>query len=207
MSPRRGFPRQRDLRRRPPRLTPRHTVLIVCEGRRTEPNYFEDMRKALHLKTTEVRVLKGKGTGGAEQLVRKAKRAKREEDFDDVWCVFGCDQCANFDDAVGLCASKRDAVGAAASNPCVELWFLLHFEYTSAPLSTREVQRRLAAHIPGYDKSSTPVYSLLEDRQPAAIANAERLRSYHSDAGNKETETPSTRMHVLVQSLTRLTED
>ena len=47
----------RSLSRRPPSVEPRDRVLIVCEGKKTEPNYFKRLRGMLRLSSTTVKVV------------------------------------------------------------------------------------------------------------------------------------------------------
>jgi hypothetical protein len=46
----------KELARRPGRRAPRASILIVCEGEKTEPSYFKALRVALRLQTAEVEV-------------------------------------------------------------------------------------------------------------------------------------------------------
>jgi hypothetical protein len=45
-----------SLRRRKPQRDPYDMVLIVCEGKKTEPNYFCDLRDDLKLNTANILV-------------------------------------------------------------------------------------------------------------------------------------------------------
>lgn len=65
--------------------------LIVCEGERTEPNYFRQFRVP-----REVAIVNIHGTGyNTESLVREAMRLREEKKYDgeddQVWCVFDRD--------------------------------------------------------------------------------------------------------------------
>lgn len=205
MSPPRGFYPERQFRRRSAQLAPKRTMLVLCEGKKTEPNYFGAIKHELLLSTAEVRIEPGKG--GGKKLVEKAKKAARRKEADEVWCVFDCDQVRGFPGLVTECESGRARVGAAASNPCIEFWFLLHYEYTHACLSTNECLSRLRVHMPDYDKSKTPVYNLLKDKQAVAMRHAERLRASHERSGNNpKTHNPCTRVDELVKALQSLAE-
>lgn len=71
------FKAQRELRRRTFVRDPRQRFLIVCEGGKTEPQYFEEF----HL--TNVTVIgTGYNTDGLVQFAIQLKdKAKREKDF------------------------------------------------------------------------------------------------------------------------------
>lgn len=46
-----------DLRRKQPTREPYDRILIVCEGKKTEPNYFEEIRKEERIPTAHIYVL------------------------------------------------------------------------------------------------------------------------------------------------------
>lgn len=49
--------------------------------------------------------------------------------------------------------AKKNGIKVAISNPCFELWLLLHLCDHTAHISPRDVQRLLSKHVPAYDKS------------------------------------------------------
>ena len=77
-------------------------MLIVCEGKRTEPLYFSELADHYRLSTANVMVV---GTGSdPHTVVREAKELqKRErrqgERYDEVYCVFDRDEHPAFDNA------------------------------------------------------------------------------------------------------------
>ena len=72
-------------------------ILIVCEGKETEPNYFRGLRdEEVVRQNFIVEVKKGKG-GSCLAVVQQAiaeqeKAAARGQEFDEVWCVFDVEQ-------------------------------------------------------------------------------------------------------------------
>jgi len=89
--------------------------LIVCEGAKTEVNYFESFRvpgRYVHIEGT------GRNTLSlVEEAIRLRDKVQESDGFDQCWCVFDRDSfpTADFDNAV----AKADANGfrAAYSNP------------------------------------------------------------------------------------------
>jgi hypothetical protein len=141
----------RGLRRRGPTRDPLPLILVVCEGRVTEPEYVEAFRIAHGANTVRVRV---ESPGGdpralvdrAVELRNEAEReARRARDpnlrYDEVWCVFDVDQHPRLDDALAMAA--RSSIELAVSNPCFELWLLLHFAEQTAHLSSKQARDRL----------------------------------------------------------------
>ena len=52
------------------------------------------------------------------------ERRGRGKASDEVWCMFDFDVHPQVPEAIEL--ARRNEINMAASNPCVELWFLLH---------------------------------------------------------------------------------
>jgi RloB-like protein len=60
----------------------RQRFLIVCEGAKTEPNYFRSFR------VPKV-VIEVRGLGeNPSRLVESTKELKKQDDYDQIWCVF-----------------------------------------------------------------------------------------------------------------------
>lgn len=81
-------------------------------------------------------------------------------------------------------ALKKEGFRLALSNPCFELWYLLHFTYTTAHFQDYEAiktqQLDKANRLPGYEKTKN-YWSVLDDKANTAIANAKELKKHHED--------------------------
>ncbi len=182
------------------RGVPPESILIVCEGEKTEPNYF----RAFRLSSAAVRV-EGWGANTLS-LVKKAidireKAKDHDEIFDQVWCVFDRDSFPpqNFNAAINL--ALKENIKIAYSNEAFELWYLLHFHYYDSALSRNEYKKKLSELLNHpYKKNSQSMYKELLAKQNAAVKNAARLiKTYNPpDPGN---DNPSTTVHELVQEL------
>ncbi len=72
------------------------------------------------------------------------------------------------------------------SNPSFEVWYLLHFEYsTRSYIDAGAAIKELKKHHPGYEKTSD-MYPLLKEKMGEAIANAEKLEAYYTSSYWKE---------------------
>jgi len=127
------------LRRRAVQRDAYAKILIVCEGEKTEPNYFNGARDHYGLNTANVEVC---GDCGSDpmSIVRYAKQRYRQEKdagdaFDKVYCVFDKDAHANYEQARATItsATPKDTYHAITSVPSFEYWLLLHFNYTTRP--------------------------------------------------------------------------
>lgn len=171
--------------------------LIVCEGEKTEPNYFENFRVP-----KIVCVVKGFGNS-TTKLVEDALREKKKDDYDQVWCVFDRDESTieNFNDALRLAAANH--IQVAYSNQSFELWYLLHFHYYDTSIPRHEYIKKLGNLLGHYyKKNDKNIYRELESRQDDAIRNAERLLNSHQPLDPARND-PSTTVHLLVKELNR----
>jgi hypothetical protein len=171
--------------------------LIVCEGAKTEPNYFRGFRT-----NSRSRVIEVEGTGyNTTSLVTQALELKRDDDYDQVWCVFDKDSfsAGQVNDAFQM--AERNGISIAYSNEAFELWYVLHFHYLDTGIGRRDYCTKLTALLGSvYQKNRTDMYELLEAKLPEAIQNATRLQSQYtrwSPAHDK----PSTTVHLLVNEL------
>ncbi len=191
--------------RRPQPMKPKPRLLIVCEGRRTEPNYFEGFRKENH--NVVIRLCESPGKTPL-QIVRYTLLKAKELDIgkvagDTAWCVFDVDECEDkaMQRAIELAG---DELELAVSNPCFEVWFLLHYTYAEKRMDTcRDVITELRRYIPGYDKSAEH-FDRLRSSVPIAVLNAERLergRVGMGYAAHMRDANPCTNIHNLVKMI------
>ena len=143
--------RKAGLRRRVGVRTPRRTLLVFCEGTRTEPDYLHALQQELaDRKASAVEIRVDMGTSGAVPLTLVAaaskarSRSRRDQDeIDDVWCLFDVEWPGNHPNLhEAIDRAKRSDVNLAISNPCFELWLVLHFVDRTAWLDN-EVAGRL----------------------------------------------------------------
>jgi hypothetical protein len=194
-----------ELRRRKPSREPRPRILIVCEGRRTEPSYFRALRVQFRA-VVELEVEPGETT--PRKLVRRAMAMKQEAEFDarsqgdrflrydEVWCVFDIDEHPYLADASQQ--AQAHGIGLAISNPCFELWALLHFQEQSAFIRGKAARDRLKKHLPDYQKILP--FELLEPHYAAAVSRAREL-DRRCEAAGCPGGNPSTGVYRLTERI------
>lgn len=197
-------------------------LLIVCEGRNTEPSYFRQFRYS----TAKIESIKIIGEGyNTLSLVERAEELKNKKYPDyEVWCVFDADpkpdnpqQLINFTNAV----NKAEALGygVAYSHQAFEYWLILHFEdhqggSMDRALYYKKINDYLSAINPKveYDKDSKLItegfFTILlatdpktgKPRQQLAIERAMKIyeRYDHVNPANEES---STTVFRLVKKL------
>lgn len=171
----------RDFRRKPPRKSPKYRILVVCEGRITERQYFQafqhDMRNPrVHIALPDTSGVPVTVVETAVRLQMEAEEAAhRERDenlrFDSIWAVVDVDEHPNLEAAQKLALQKN--VHMAISNPCFELWALLHFEDIGAHVERDKLKRRLRRFVPGYEKELP--YEQLKSGYVVAVSRARSL--------------------------------
>ena len=183
----------------------RKWFLIVCEGEKTEPNYFRSFpvdKKVINLD------IKGEGRN-TRSLVEKAIELKNDSESDETdrfWCVLDRDKnpknpndSQNFNSAITL--ARNNGIDVAYSNDAFELWYLLHFHFYNTGISRQDYQNMLTNLLGHeYKKNSDTIYEELKNKQQDAIKHAKRLLQEY-DRPNPESDNPSTTVHLLVEEL------
>ncbi len=183
----------------------RGRLFIVCEGKETEPLYFEAAWKERQKRNQldpAIIVKPGKARTYPTAVVERAIALKADNDWDadldQIWAVFDTEQVGTHPDlkrAMQLAIDNQ--VNLAISNPAVEYWFLLHFENTNRPFQNADqLCDALRRHIPGYNKSK-PVYLLLRDQMEDALQRAKGFRDQSSENW-EDLPNPSTGIDQLV---------
>ena len=155
------------LRRRRAMKAPYDVILIVCEGAKTEPNYFTELKKALRLSNANVRIC-GRGSDPLSVVDFAIETFRREPEFDRVYCVFDRDRHTTYPAALDKVRQTRLGKGskifAIPSVPCFEFWLLLHFTYTTrlfdAPAGDSicfRVVEELKKYLPAYQKGDQDI--------------------------------------------------
>ncbi len=130
----------------------RCSILIVCEGTKTEPNYFEafaEKQQGIIVYDIEVKGL-GRGT---KDVVEKAINLKNKNNYDRVWAVFDKDEfpVKDFNDAIAL--GKQNGIEVAWSNEAFELWYLYHFHNVTTGVSRKQYEEKISVAV-----NSSPKY-------------------------------------------------
>ena len=206
-----------DLKKKDPSRTAGKRFLIVCEGSKTEPYYFQEFCKVHKLSTLRVGITPSERGSSPDCVVTYAEQlfdeeAQKLDRYDQVFCVFDRDQHSTFEAATqrieDLSATKPFV--AIPSYPCFEYWLLLHFTYTRQPFDQtskisvcESVIRKLRKQtgFEHYEKAQKEIYSQLRDRTDIAIKHAQQAEN---EAGQTGEENPSTRVHHLVIELRNL---
>ncbi len=142
-------------------------------------------------------------------LVERAIRARTAElrdarkeggrASDEIWCVFDFDVHPHVQEAIEL--AGRHEINVAASNPCIELWFILHHEEHTAHIE-RDIAQRRSAELLGCGKHLTNVaLAALDPLCADAVRRAKQLDRKHAGDGSLPRSNPSTDMGRLADRI------
>jgi len=202
------------LSRRPPRPLGRASpgdaprrIAVFTEGEKTEPDYITYWSR-VHRERVQVPIWHD--LGAPMTVVTRAVEQKRDEDkeakrgrgraSDEYWCVIDVDQHPNLGPAVEKAIAN--GIRVAVSNPCIELWFILHFQDQAAEIDRRRAQaisKKLLKCDKVLDKRAL---QMLADKYPEAKARAVRLDAMHMGDGRPARSNPSSGVWRLIDRIT-----
>ncbi|MEI6409022.1 MAG: RloB family protein [Bacteroidota bacterium] len=158
-------------------------IRLVCEGLKTEPNYFNSLLRSVGIKRANP-ALKAKDhspLGVAREAIMIYKEAIKDKIpkakiF--VFAVFDRDGHTGVPDAIEML--RGTPVKAIFSNVCFEFWILLHFERSQRPFADCDdlITYIENNYIKSYTKSGD-IFPHLKHRIPEAIRNANWLNDVH----------------------------
>lgn len=161
-------------------------MLITAEGRnKTEKQYFNSfqdqhgkysIRFATGLETDPVGMLKA-----MEKAWKKNELS--EKDGDKAYIVLDMDCKPEKIQLVKELQKKSKNIQFIVSNPCIEVWFILHFIYTTHQFKdSKEPKKELAKYIPGYEESMD-ISAILRPILNDAEKHLEQLKGYYETLG------------------------
>ena len=139
---------------------PERRFHIYCEGAKTEPAYFKALQDEFDRVQLEINPVGGDPQRVADKAIEHQQKNRRRrqssfEESDQVWAVFDRDQHATYAAALDRC--RTTGVRVASSDPCFELWLVLHFAMYDRPAASAEVQRQLHRLFPAYHHDKMPI--------------------------------------------------
>ncbi len=114
--------------------TIRCRILIVCEGEKTEPNYFKafgDIRRGHYVFKFDIKTAGGgiSTTGVVDKAIALRDEAdKKGAPYDSVWAVFDKDSFPANSFNAAIKKAEKNGIQCAWSNEAFEIWYLLHFQ-------------------------------------------------------------------------------
>lgn len=183
-------------------------ILIAAEGKnKTEKTYFSNFEDGK--KSYNITYARGNNTDPlklVKMLIKEIDELKLDLQDDDVaYCIFDTDVDLNknkiIEEAIQL--AKKNNIKIITSSPCFELWFLLHYDYTTANMDSEKVIKRLKEYYPKYEKNIN-IYPDIIKEIDLAIDRAKKIEKYQID-NNRRIGTveanPNTEVYKIVEYL------
>ncbi|HIF9226624.1 TPA: RloB family protein [Photobacterium damselae] len=193
--------------------------LIVCEDTVSGYHYLVDAVKYFRLSSANFSIV-GLGQDPLS-IVKEAEKRFNEEmgshrpDFDYVFCVFDRDNHDSYYNAISKVdqlnrkfAKDKAIFSSITSNPCFEIWLIIHFKYTTKTYkdkpnktAAKQVVSDLTSILGGYTKGAKDTFEKTITLLPQAIENAGKLSKF---CESNYSESPATKMDELMKFISTL---
>ncbi|MFI7430525.1 RloB family protein [Micromonospora sp. NPDC049836] len=184
----RDYSRETDLRRRIGTRDQLRTVLVATNGQSTERSYLLALKQEPWVRPRVVVVVE---RGSPIDMARGAARRRQRDDFDEAWGVCDVD---HYEAAQAEAEAAALGVRLVWSNPCFEVWLLLHHVDCSGYLKNADkVHEKLRRAVKNWDKTALN-FNDFRDGVENAVVRAQRL-------GPAPDRNPSTAVWQLIDTL------
>ena len=198
----------------------RPLVLIVTEGKNSEPEYFRMLAREFGF-GYEVNVQDVRGSAPIN-LVNHVKERSEWREYDHIYCVFDMDKHSTYENAVkaiqqmdGNKSYGKVSIKAITSVPCFEIWLFLHVRksarsYSGGSSPCKDLEREMKRYNPfrNYSKSKdwmSSNFNTLKDSRDNAIERSERILADAAKTGlAAHLANPSTCVHMVVDLFDKL---
>ncbi|MCV3356118.1 MULTISPECIES: RloB family protein [Campylobacter] len=165
--------------------------LIICEGEKTEIQYFENFKKYEEVNKLSLIVNCAKHPD-PNNILQTCINKKTENEYEESWIVFDRDERrAEVIDIVKKDANQNN-IRVAYSNPCFELWYYLHFCLIQSEIDCKTLCEKLKKYFGEEYQKNKNYFDKLENKTQIAINNAKKLQ---------ENSNPYTNIYELVEKL------
>ncbi len=188
--------------------------LIVTEGIKTEPQYFQAIKDTINQQYRGRIQLdicgEGDNTVSLFEKARDRAVGNPAVTYRHVWVVYDTDDfpADRINKTVELCRSasnEETTFHAVWSNQCIELWYLLHFCFFQSDVSRSEYWPKLSEWLSSigegtYEKNRTDMFQVLRPYMDMAIINAKKLDAYNKGKPPASA-APGTKIYELIEKL------
>lgn len=164
-----------DLRKARNKRAVGRKILIVTEGLKTEPQYFEGLSKLLNARAVQVISVRPVGLGKdplsvvREAVARRAREQRGGDPYDETWCAVDVDSHQSLEAACNL--ARQEGISLAISSPCFEIWLLWHYANHAAWISGSEALELLKSRH-GFAGKNLPANFPFPQYEAAALRAA-----------------------------------
>lgn len=182
----------------------RSRLLVFTEGK-TEEQYIKHWERINHRHVTvevdpnhaDPFTLVKRASKAIKDDRAGARRGGRVEYNGGVWCVFDRDEHKKLPEAFEM--ARVNGVRIAFTNPCLELWFVLHFQDQTAWIHHHDAQACSQRYLGCTKNLSRAALEQLAEYHDKAVDRAQQMAARHVADGNSANHNPSSNMWELVQ--------
>ena len=162
---------------------------VFCEGK-SEEEYIKTLkqffRKPIKIKIEQKNVI------NKSKIDSYLQQEKFDKSKDRIFLMYDLDIKNTLENLQEVEKKYKTHVILLVSNPCFELWYLLHFQNYVENDSSKDVENALRRYVSNYQKGEVPENL---DKQSDAIRRATKLNLYNN---------PSTSVYKLIEILKKL---
>lgn len=183
-------------------------MLIIAEGRnQTETLYFQSFVNSSS--PYSIRMVKGGYKTSPSRLLRKIEDYWDENQLevmegDVAFVVLDLDVDSKKEAEIRRLSKESKIVTFIVSNPCFEVWFLMHFRYsTKGYIDGEAVISDLKKYLPNYTKASD-VSIVINDLLSDALINVSQLERYYESLEYQwpsVLRNPWTDVHIVINKI------
>lgn len=166
---------------------PKPLLLLIVEGRNvTETQYFRQFQR--QYSSFNIKILTPGSATDPAKMMETLERYWKQYDMSDArgdhgYVVLDLDCNEKKAHLIEKLGSSSKIARFIVSNPCFEVWFVLHYHYSTHVYSDgNEVVKDLRRFIPDYQKN-TEVTSKLNGMLDTAMENARKLVDHYEGLG------------------------
>lgn len=163
------------------------TFWVFCEGE-TEESYINFLKSLYRIPSIQIRSqVKGNAINAKYINAYKQDKPTHEKDVD--YLMYDLDVAGMYDKL-----DKIENCILLVSNPCIELWFLLHYKNQTSQVDSKYCIKELNNRNRKYSKGliDTKLYDKLKDKYKDAIERAKKLPKFNN---------PSSSMYLFLETL------
>jgi hypothetical protein len=165
------------------------TFFVFCEGK-TEELYVKYLKSKYRIPfEIDTQIAKNKITN---TYVKNYKKNKFTHEKDKTFLMYDLDAPKMLERL-----QKIRSATLLVSNPCIEIWYLLHYKEQKAELNCQICNKELEKRNGAYNKTiiSTKLKEQLDSEQQKAVKRAKKLRNLDN---------PSSNIYLLIDELEKV---
>ena len=175
---------------------------MFCEGVASEPDYINALKRLPHVRSnTSIEIEIDPRQGVPLTLVERAIERGDDDEIDERWCIFDVEWPMNHPNLKRAIKLAIDhGVRVAVSNPCFELWLILHFDDQTAFITTDDAERR-SRQLDGRVGKRIDARQYMECRRIAARRAAALVARHGGNNTSFPNDNPSSTMYELLAAV------